>query len=66
MDGLLKNVHIYFYKVARWRGYYMRFHFGRDEIFSIRCLVKLLAVYMKYPEMKPILSVISMRSFRQK
>ena len=41
----------------------MRLHFGRNEIFSIQCLVNLITVYVKYPEMKLIAGVISLGHF---
>ena len=45
---------------------YMRFHVGRNEIFSFRCLVNfLITAYMIQTEMKLIAGVISLK-FLQK
>ena len=41
-------------------GVYMTFHFGRNEKFSISCLVNLFISFHLYPKKKLI---ISMRSF---
>ena len=40
----------------------MRFHFGRNEFFSIRCLVNHFLLF-NYPEMKLIADVVSLRLF---